>query len=195
MSRGLRLVLGLAALALGGCSAKLTSSLAPPAAPPSYVGAHAGVIDAGALAQELDRLEEALAALSGRGAPVPAQVSRQGGTLMLRFGAAESFGGTGAQLQPAALTAYAALARVLAARPGTVAHIVVRGDAGLPSSELALGLPARRAASLQAYLATRGVPGTRLRAEGRTDAEAEAVEVLLKPIVAGREPEAWIPPS
>lgn len=195
MNRGLRLVLALVPLAAGGCTAKLTSTLAPPPAPVSYVGAQAGAIDAAALEQELRRLEAALAALTGRGAQVPAQLARQDGALVLRFGAMESFGGAGAQLAPAALMTYAELARVLSSRPGTVAHIVVRGDAGLPSSELALGLPARRAASLQAYLAARGVPGTRLRAEGRNDADAEAVEVLLKPIVAGREREAWVPPA
>jgi outer membrane protein OmpA-like peptidoglycan-associated protein len=195
MSRWLRLAVAVVPLALGACSARLTSSLVPPAAPASYVGARAGVIDAAALEQELQQLEQALDALTGRSAAVPAQLSRQGGALLLRFGATESFGGSGAQLRPAALAAYAELARILSGRPGTVAHIVVRGDAGLPSSQPALGLPARRAASLQAYLATRGVPGTRLRAEGRADAETEAIEVLLKPIVAGREPEAWIPPS
>jgi outer membrane protein OmpA-like peptidoglycan-associated protein len=194
MSRRLRLAVGLAALALGACQGKLTSTLAPPAPPPSYVGAQAGAIGAGTLEQELAGLEDALEVLTARRAAVPAQLSREDGTLVLRFGAAESFGTAGAQLAPAALAAYAELARVLASRPGTVAHIVVRGDAGLPSSELALGLPARRAASLQAYLSARGVPGTRLRAEGRPD-EVDSVEVLVKPIVAGREAEAWIPPS
>jgi len=195
MSRWLGLAAGIVPLALGGCSARLTSSLPPPAAPASYVGAHAGVVGAAALEQELGQLEQALDALAGRRAAVPVERSRVGDTLLLRFGAAESFAGSGAQLQPAALAAYAELARILSSRPGTVAHIVVRGDAGVPSSEPALGLPARRAASLQAYLATRGVPGTRLRAEGRADAGAEAIEVLLKPIVAGREAEAWVPPS
>jgi outer membrane protein OmpA-like peptidoglycan-associated protein len=192
---GWRLAAGLAPLVLGGCSAKLSSSLPAPAPPPSYVGAQAGVLQAAALEQELDQLEQQLGALAAGRASVPAQLTRAGGALALRFDATQSFGAADAELEPAALAPYAELARILASRPGTVAHIVVRGDAGLPSSDAAVALPARRAASLQAYLAARGVPGTRLRAEGRTGADVETVEVLLKPILAGRETEAWIPPS
>ena len=195
MRRALRVLVGLAPLAQGACSAKLSSSLPPPAPPTSYVGAQAGAIDAATLEQELGRLEEALGALTARRSPVPARLSRQGDALALSFGPAESFGVAGAQLDPRALAVYAELARILAARPGTVAHIVVRGDPALPSSDLALGLPARRAAALHSYLTTRGLPGTRLRAEGRADADAEAIEVLVKPIVAGREAAAWVPPS
>jgi len=195
VSRALRVLVGLAPLALGACSARLSSSLPPPAPPPSYVGAHAGVIDVAALEQELGMLEDALGALTARRSPVPVRLSRQGGALALSFGSAESFGGAGAQLDPGALAVYAELARILASRPGTVAHIVVRGDAALPSSDAALGLPARRAAALHGYLTTRGLPGTRVRAEGRADADAEAIEVVVKPIVAGREAEAWVPPS
>jgi outer membrane protein OmpA-like peptidoglycan-associated protein len=189
-----RCLVGLVPLALGGCSAKLTSSLPPPAPPASYVGARAGTIPAAALEQQLQELQAALRPLAARRAPVPVEVSRDADGLTLRFGAAETFGGT-AQLEPAALAVYAELAAILGARPGTVAYIVVRGDPALPSSDAAVGLPARRAASLQAYLAARGLPGTRLRAEGRADASAETVEVLIKPILAGREPDAWIPPT
>ena len=184
----------LAALALAACGVpRLTSTLPGTAAPVSYVGAQAGVLAPDAVEPELKALEDALGDLGGWHAPVPLKLSREGESLKLRFGEAESFAAGSAELKPAALAAYAGLARVLAARGGTVAHIRVLGDV---APEPSIGLAARRAASVQAYLAARGVPGTRLRAEGRESAPSgAAVEVLLKPIVAGREAEAWAPPA
>jgi outer membrane protein OmpA-like peptidoglycan-associated protein len=187
--------LRLAALALGAglgaCSGgKLTSTLPPPGAPASYVGASAGVLAPAAVEPELAALEKELGALAGRRAAVPLQLSREGAALRLSFGAQQSFAPGAAELEPAALSAYAGLARALAARPGTVAHIRVTGEA---APEPAIALPARRAASLQAYLAMRGVPGTRLRADGAEG--AGTVEVVIKPVVAGSEAEAWVPPS
>jgi outer membrane protein OmpA-like peptidoglycan-associated protein len=181
------------ATGLGACSGgKLTSTLPPPAAPASYVGASAGLLAPAAVEPELAALEKELGALAGRRVAVPLELSREGATLKLSFGAQESFAPGSAQLEPAALAAYAGLARALAARPGTVAHIRVTGDAGA-ASEPESALAARRATSLQAYLAMRGVPGTRLRANGAEG--AGTVEVLIKPIVAGNEAEAWVPPS
>jgi len=183
--------LGLLPLALGACSAgKLSSSLPAAAAPASYVGAQAGVLAAAAVDDELAALEDELDGLAGRRAPVPVRLSREGGALKLGLGAGESFAAGGAELRAAALATYAGLARALAARQGTVAHIRVLGEA---AAEPSTSLAARRAASLEAYLAAHGVPGTRLRAHGA--AGAEAIEILIKPIVAGREAEAWVPPS
>ena len=131
------------------------------------------------------------------------QLSRAGNVLKLQLGAVESFGPGSAQLEPAALAFYAQLSDILRQRPGTVAHILVHGDVAA-SGERSTDLTARRAISLQGYLASRGVPGTRLRAEGRGVAEpltpdgaaaSRRIELVLKPIVAGREAEAWAPPS
>lgn len=191
MSRA-RLVLGLLPLALGACSAgKLTSSLPAAGLPPSYVGAKAGVLAPEAVEPALQALEEELDDLGGRRAPVPLRVAREPGMLRLSLGARESFASGDAELRPAALATYAGVARALA-RPGTVAHVRVMDEAAA-DPEPATGLAARRAASVQAYLAARGVPGTRLRAQGLEG--ASAVEVLIRPIVAGREAEAWVPPS
>jgi len=177
-------------LALAACApAKLNSTLPPDGLPASYVGAHAGGLAPEAVAPALAAFERTLAPLAKRGAAVPLSVEREGVALKLRFGVTESFDGNSAELQPAALAAYAGLAQALAS-PGTVAHIRVLGPA---DGEPATSLAARRAAAVQAYLAARGVPGTRLRAHG--DAGDGAVEVLVKPIVAGRETEAWVPPS
>jgi outer membrane protein OmpA-like peptidoglycan-associated protein len=184
-----RLWLGLLPVALGACSTdKLSSSLPPPAAPASYVGAPVGALAPAAVERALQQLEDELEGLEDAG--VPLQLSREGATVTARFGSRESFAEGSAELEPGALLTYAGLARALAARADTVAHIRVLGDA-VPDP--VLGLAARRAASVQAYLAARGVPGTRLRAHGGEG--AAAIEVLIRPIVTGREAEAWLPPS
>jgi outer membrane protein OmpA-like peptidoglycan-associated protein len=154
------------------------------------VGAQAGVLAAAAVGPELEALEDELDGLAGRRAPVPLRISRDGEVLKLGLGAADSFAPGSGELRAAALATYAGVARVLARRPGTVAHVRVLGEA---ASEPSAGLPARRAASLEAYLVAQGVPGARLRAQGAVG--ADAVEVLIKPIIAGREAEAWVPPS
>lgn len=185
-----RILAALVPLALGACSGgKLTSSLPSAAMPPSYVGVSAGTLAPEAVEPALKALQGQIDGLAGRGAPVPLRVQRDAGALKLTLGAAESFAAGDAELLPAALATYAGLARALA-QPGTVVHVRVLGEV---TPEPAAGLAARRAASVQAYLAARGVPGTRLRAQGVEG--AGAVELLVKPIVAGREAEAWVPPS
>lgn len=190
------------ALALTGCSARLSSSLPTTTAPVSYVGVQAGVFDPATLERSLERVEEDFEELARDSGAVPAQLSRAGSVLKLRLGAAESFAPTGAELLPSALPFYARLADTLRRRPGTVAHVLVHGDA--PAGDPAADLTARRAAALRAYLVSRGVPETRLRAEGRglrqpATADAAAanvrVEVVIQPIVAGREAQAWMPPA
>ncbi len=192
----------LAAL-LGACSAKLSSSLPASAPAVSYVGAQAGALTPGpAVAAAIDGLQRDLEQATHDSRAVPLEFSRDGNVLKLRLGADASFGPDSAELEVAALDLYAQLAQVLARRPGTVAHILVHGEAA--SAELPTDLTARRAASLRAYLAARGVPETRLRAEGRGSSQRltpdaaptnRRVELVLKPIVAGQEAEAWTPPS
>jgi len=200
MSR-LRAGLCLLAALLAGCGAKLSSSLPASAPVVSYVGAQAGVLAPAAVPVELEALQRDLEQIARDARTVPARLSRAGDVLTLRLGADESFGPASAQLDAAALEFYATLAEVLRRRPGTVGHILVHGDAA--SADPTIGLTARRASSLLEYLVARGVPGTRLRAEGRGavgsapggPAGSQGVELVLKPIVAGREAEAWRPPS
>jgi outer membrane protein OmpA-like peptidoglycan-associated protein len=188
-----RLALGWPLLALGACASApvpLTSTLPAAAAPVSFVGAPAGALAPAAVGPELDALQAQLGDLAGWGAAVPLDLLREEAGLRLRFGVDESFTPGSAELRPSALSAYAGLARAVAARPGVVAHVRVLGEL---SPEPEVSLPARRAASLQSYLGAKGVPATRLRAHGA--AGAGTVEVLVRPIVAGREAEAWVPPS
>jgi outer membrane protein OmpA-like peptidoglycan-associated protein len=188
---------------LAGCTAKLTSTLPASAPAVSYIGAQTGVLSPGAaLTAAVDGLRLDLEQTTRAAGAMPVEFSRDGDILKLRLGADASFGPDSAQLQAGALRFYAALAQVLARRPGTVAHILVHGE--VASAELPTDLTARRAASLEAYLAARGVPETRLRAEGRGSAQRltpdasaanRRIEFVLKPIVAGQEAAAWAPPS
>jgi outer membrane protein OmpA-like peptidoglycan-associated protein len=188
-----RAVIALIAALVAGCSSpKLSSSLPASAPVVSYVGVGAGALSDAAAAIEAEQLQTELRRIARRADAGAVEFSREGPALTLRLGAHASFGITGAQLQPAALEFYAQLAAVLKARPGTVAHILVSGEAG--SGEPATELSARRANSVQTYLAACGVPGTRLRAEGRRG-EHEAIELVIKPIVLGAETQAWVPPS
>ncbi len=196
-------LLGLLPALLAGCSAKLTSSLPASAPVVTYVGAQAGLLTPGAsLVAAVDGLQRDLEQATRQLRGVPLELSRDGSVLKLRLGADASFGPDSAELEAGALELYAALAQVLARRPGTVAHVLVHGE--VASAELPTDLTARRAASLRAYLGARGVPGTRLRAEGRGSSQrltpdaADAnrrVELVFKPIVAGQEAQAWVPPS
>lgn len=195
------------ALALAGCSTTtLTSTLATgPAA--SLVGVATPAVPLAGLDAELARVQRDLEKrLAGRDWGVPLQLTR-GGTepwIRVRLGADASFDGDTAQLQAAALMLYAEAAAVLQSAPGTVAHVLVHGDA--VEDDPGAGLTSRRAASVLNYLASRGIAPTRLRAEGRANREPASlepdsgavnrrVELVLKPVVAGREADAWLPPA
>ena len=199
----LRLLLTCAALGLGACGG-LTSTLPAAAPAASRVGAPAPAVTLAAVDSELARLQRELERrVATREWGVPLQLSRGAEPyLRLRLGADESFDAGTAQLQVAALLLYAEVGAVLRSAPA-VTHVLVHGDA--PEADAATGLTARRAASVQSYLLAQNIPGTLLRAEGRgarepATAEAEApavnrrVELIVKPIIAGREAEAWMPP-
>jgi outer membrane protein OmpA-like peptidoglycan-associated protein len=198
-----RLVLTAAAIALAGCGT-LKSTLTPGPAG-ARVGLAAPSVPLAALDAELVRLQRELERrVARRGWDVPLQLSRSpDARLRLRLGADESFEAGTAQLRPAALNLYAEVAAVLRGA-GVVTHVLVHGDADEPDP--ATGLTARRAASVLNYLATVDVPAMQLRAEGRGAREPATVEpgagavnrrveLVIKPIVAGQESEAWRPPA
>lgn len=201
----LRGLLGGLVLGLAGCGG-LTSTL--PAATPAVavLGVPTPAATLAGLDAERVRLQRELERrLIGRDWGVPVQLSRGAEPFIrVRLGADESFAGGSAQLEARALLLYAEIGEVLKASPGAVTHVLVHGDAPT-SAEPWTDLSARRAASVRAYLIGRGVPDTRLRAEGRGAGEpatvesgAEAVnrrvELVLKPVIAGSEAEAWMPP-
>lgn len=198
------LCVGLGA-ALAGCGGlKSTLPAAPDVVP--VAGAATAAVAPSGLDAELTRLQTALERrLMGRDWGVPLQLARGPEALVrVRLGADASFAPGSAQLQPQALRVYAEIGELLRASPGVVAHVLAHGDTPA-GSEPWTDLTARRAASVMAYLVERGVPATRLRAEGRAasdpvtvEAQADAVnrrvEIVLRPVVLGQEAEAWMPP-
>lgn len=200
----LRFLLPGLALGLSACGG-LTSTL--PAATPavSLVGMPAPAVALPVVDFELTRLQGELERrVAAREWGVPLQLSRGAEpSLRLRLGADESFEAGSAQLQAAALLLYAEVGAVLRGAPA-VTHVLVHGDTA--EADAATGITARRAASVQSYLLAQSIPGTLLRAEGRgarepatveSDAAAvnRRVELVVKPIIAGREAEAWQPPA
>jgi len=198
-----RIALAGMALGLGACTS-LTSTLPATAPVVSFVGAPTAAVPLAGVDAELLRLQGELERrVARRDWGVPLQLSRGAEPwLRLRLGADESFESGSAQLQPAVLLLYAEVGTVLRDAPA-VTHVLVHGDA--PEADAATGITARRAASVQSYLLTQRVPGTRLRAEGRGAREPvtvepgaaaanRRVELVIKPVIAGREAEAWLPP-
>lgn len=201
----LRLLLLALAAGLGAC-AGLTSTLPerPPA--PAIVGAATPAVPLLGLDATLTDLQDALERrLTERDWGVPLQLSRGAEPyIRVRLGADESFGPGSAQLRAPVLALYAEIGEVLKGAPSVVTHVLAHGDAAT-TAEPWTDLTARRAAAVESYLVARGVPPTRLRAEGRGAAEpatADAgagsvnrrIELVLKPVVAGQEAEAWMPP-
>lgn len=198
-----RLGLAALALALGGCVTLESTLVAAPAA--SLVGVATPAVAPAGVEAELARLQGELERrVARRDWGVPLQLSRSPeAQLRLRLGADESFDPGTAQLRAEALALYAEIGAVLRdAR--AVTHVLVHGD--VAAADPAADLTARRAASVLNYLATQQIPPTRLRAEGRGAAEPATaepgaapaqrrVELVVKPIIAGHEAEAWLPPK
>lgn len=194
----------LAQFALSSCATGVKSTLPATAAAPDYVGASPVVVSAESREADMARVQAALEALTQRDWGIPLQVGRTPeGLVRVRLGADESFEARTAQLQPAALLLYSEIAKVLQTAPESVTHVLVYGADAAGNG--ATGLCARRAASVQSYLVTRNLPATRLRAEGRdarepvntevSSAANRRVELVIRPVVAGREAEAWMPPA
>jgi outer membrane protein OmpA-like peptidoglycan-associated protein len=191
---------------LGACATQLASTLPAPAPAATFVGTTPPGLAAeaveSALAGEQAELERRLSAQAWT---VPVQIGRTPeGFLRVRFGADESFAPDDAQLQASALLPYTETAGVLKQWPATVIHVLAHGAEG-QADEPSTDLTARRAASVLSYLGSRGLPPTRLRAEGRGpreplaiergDAANRRVELVVRPVIAGREREAWMPPA
>lgn len=199
-----RLALACVAFGLGGCATTLESTLPATATGVPIIGVPTAAVPFAALDAELTRLQRELERrVAGRDWGVPLQLSRGAeASLRVRVGADESFDTGTAQLQIGILQLYAEIAAIVRTAPA-VTHVVVHGDRS--DADPAADLTARRAASVLNYLVTQSVPPARLRAEGRAardpatrEAEGAAtnrrVELIVKPIIAGQEAQAWQPP-
>lgn len=118
---------------------------------------------------------------------------RADGLPCLRLDGAAFRAGSG-ELDAASLSSLDSIAQVLTHSGAYVVHVLgERGDeAGTaPGSELG----ERRAAAVAAVLSRLGVPDARLRALSREQpGSSGGVLLIVKPVIAGQEPEAWVPP-
>jgi outer membrane protein OmpA-like peptidoglycan-associated protein len=113
------------------------------------------------------------------------------GQLLLNLPAEAFFEQGNAQLKVTALKPLAEIAAAVIARGASVVHVV-----GLAPEERKLDLAERRAASVAAYLMNNGIEPARLRHESRAGSYyGDTVTVVLKPVVLGREKDAWTPPE
>ena len=104
------------------------------------------------------------------------------------------------------MATYSKIANVLKSYDKTVIHIVGHTDS-TGSDQYNQGLSERRAASVASYMGGQGLPGTRVRQEGRGESQPIAsndsadgrkrnrrVDIVIKPVIEGQEQQAWTPP-
>lgn len=172
------------------------------------VGAVVGAIAGGAVGNYMDKqkaeLERQLAEEAARKDLAITELSD--GSLKIGIASDVSFDVDSAQIKPDALNTYAKIANVLKTYDKTVIHVVGHTDS-TGSDEYNQSLSERRAASVASYMGGQGLPGTRVRQEGRGEREPVAnnstadgrkknrrVDIVIKPVVEGQEQQAWTPP-
>ncbi len=172
------------------------------------VGAVVGAIAGGAVGNYMDKqkaeLNRQLAAEQARQELNITQLSD--GSLKIGVASDVSFDVDSSQLKPDALNTYAKIANVLKTYDSTVIHIVGHTDS-TGSDQYNQGLSERRAASVASYMGGQGLPGTRVRQEGRGESQPissndsvegrkrnRRVDIVIKPVVEGQEQQAWTPP-
>jgi len=172
------------------------------------VGAVVGAIAGGAVGNYMDKqkaqLDRDLAAEAARN---ELQIIKlPGDALKIGIASDVSFDIDSAQIRPDALNTYAKIGNVLKTYDKTVIHVVGHTDT-TGSDSHNQSLSDRRASSVASYLASNGVPAGRLREEGRGEREPlvrtgdgvkesrnRRVDIIIKPVIEGREQEAWTPP-
>jgi outer membrane protein OmpA-like peptidoglycan-associated protein len=172
------------------------------------VGAVVGAIAGGAVGNYMDKqkaeLNRQLAAEAARDELAITQLPD--GSLKIGIASDVSFDIDSAQIRPDALNTYAKIANILKTYDKTVVHIVGHTDTS-GSAEHNQGLSERRAASVASYMGGQGLPGSRVRQEGRGEREPlvrtgdgvkesrnRRVDIVIKPVVQGQEQQAWTPP-
>lgn len=175
----------------------------------TIIGATGGALVGGAVGHYMDKQQlEFEQALAGEQRQHDLEIERlRDDTLKLSVDSEVSFDFGKDQLKPAFYPTLNKLGDVLGKYNRTVVHVVGHTDS-VGSDTYNLALSKRRAGAVGDYLASRGVPQQRLRTEGRGESEprdtnaTEAgrqlnrrVEIYVKPIVEGREQQAYEPPS
>ncbi len=172
------------------------------------VGAVIGAIAGGAVGNYMDRQKAELnqkLAQEQRNNELQI-ITLADGSLKVGIASDVSFDLNSAQLRPEALDTYAKIAAILKTYDKTVIHVVGHTDT-TGSDDYNLRLSDSRAASVAGYLSSQGVPGQRIRQEGRGERELAVrtadnvneprnrrVDIVIKPVVEGQEQQAWTPP-
>lgn len=185
-------ILSLLLLVLSAC-AHQTSAPTPVS---NYVGIATEPLPASAapeyMAHEFRALNKALSDYSANKGWQVTQTAD--GTIRLETASAFAFDADSAELRASALDACAKFAQAAKAYSQTVIHIAATGrDTSMLNYRQSLA--DRRAAALAVYLDGQGLDDTRLRYEGVATSKASSLVILIKPIVAGAEPQAWMSPS
>lgn len=187
---------------LAGCASQPVPVAAVPdaAAEAAMLGGSAPVVGAIPLDQlgtRVDALQATLAQRlqAERGSGVIGVSRRADGAPRLLLDTAQSFEVGSAQLRAGMLLRLADCATAVTGAGAFVVHVIGLNEPGTRADGETLG--ERRAVAVLSYLRQRGLPASRLRAEGRAAADAAAaqrLELVFEPIVQGREVRAWMPP-
>ena len=173
-----------------------------------YVGAAVGALAGGGVGYYMDNQEKDFnQALADERQQNAIEIERmRDDTLKLSLDSEVSFDFDRANIKPAFRPSLEKLSDVLMKYNRTIVHVVGHTDS-VGSEAYNRDLSLRRADSVVGYLVSRGVPGDRLRTEGRGEGEPRAtndteagrqlnrrVEVYVKPIVEGQEQRAYESP-
>jgi outer membrane protein OmpA-like peptidoglycan-associated protein len=173
-----------------------------------WVGAAVGALAGAGVGHYMDNQQQAFEqSLADEQAANQLEIERlKDDTLKLTVDSEVSFDFNRAEIKPAFLGSLDKLAAVIMKYDRTVVHVVGHTDS-VGSDAYNQELSERRARSVGDYLASRGVPDTRLRTEGRGEREPRAtnateagrqlnrrVEIFVKPVVEGQEQRAYEPP-
>lgn len=174
----------------------------------AVIGGVVGALAGGAVGNYMDKqqreLEKELAAERARDELQITQLS--GNALKIGVASDVSFDVDSSTLKSNAQATFTRIAEVLRDYDSTIIHVVGHTDA-TGSDQYNQGLSERRAASVVSHLTGNGVNGARLRQEGRGESEPIAsndtsagrkenrrVDIVIKPVIEGRESEAAQPP-
>ncbi len=174
-----------------------------------FVGAAVGAMTGGAVGNYMDKQQRELEAeLAEEQRNNEIELERmKNNVLKVNLNSEVSFDFNKADIKAGFYGSLNKLASVVAKYNNTIVHIVGHTDSS-GSDSYNQQLSERRALSVKDYLAANGVTASRIRTEGRGEAEPRAtnatpegrtmnrrVEIYLKPVVEGQESDAYQPPG
>lgn len=174
-----------------------------------FIGAAVGAIAGGATGHYMDEQEKEFnRAMEEEQRRHDVEIERmKDDTLKLNLDSEVSFDYDSAQIKPAFKTTLNKLGGIINKYDRTIVYVVGHTDS-TGSESYNLALSERRARAVEEYLIGEGVSPSRLRSEGRGEADPRApnstaagrqlnrrVEIYIKPVVEGSEEKAYQPPQ